>query len=95
MKSHVRENMAKNAIMNGIRLIPRDDGTAYAELSGLAWDLVSTMADDVKISNILYLPDKTWQADAEYHGKKCTCIDSGLGEVVITARDKVKELANE
>ena len=95
MKSHVRENIVKNAIMNGIRLIPRSDGNSDVELSGIAWDLISSILDGISISNIIYTSDKKWQADGAYRGHKVTCQDVGLGEVVVALKNELVGIQNE
>ena len=96
MKSHVRENIVKNTLMNSIRLIPNEDNTSKAELSGLAWEIVLAMAGNVNISNVVYYHDTgEWQVDGEYLGKKATCKDMSLSVAVIAVRDKLKGTSNE
>jgi hypothetical protein len=72
MKSHVRENMAKNALMNGIRFKKLDDTQKIVELSEFAWNCANAATGDIKTKDWIVSNDSIWSMTGTYKNEDKT-----------------------
>lgn len=90
MKSHVKENMAKNALMNGMRLRKLDDSHDIVELSEFAWDCANTVTGDIKTRDWITSKDGLWKMTGTYKNEDKTVEGSSPSDCF----DKLKEYFN-
>lgn len=64
MKSHVRENMAKNMLYDQMRFTDRTENGYNVEFSDLILEIIEHESNPFKMSHWVFHDDNTWSATA-------------------------------